>query len=124
MLKAATNQGIRFLVYTDTTKVLQNYWSSKVMCDVVAGGFAGFCSVMANNPLDVIKTRLQGGDAHLYKGVSDCAKKIIAEQGMMGFYSGVVPRLSRVVLDVALTFSIFGALKRQIQAYILANQKE
>ena len=79
MLKAATNQGIRFLVYTDTTKWLQNYWSSKMMCDVVAGGFAGFCSVMANNPLDVIKTRLQGRDAHLYNGVTDCAKKIISE---------------------------------------------
>ena len=32
----------------------------------------------------------------------------------MGFYSGVKPRLARVILDVALTFSIFGALKRKI----------
>ena len=37
----------------------------------------------------------------------------------MGFYSGVGPRLCRVVADVALTFSIFGALKRQIQQMLM-----
>ncbi len=32
----------------------------------------------------------------------------------MGFYSGAKPRLARVIADVALTFSIYGALKRFI----------
>ena len=40
----------------------------------------------------------------------------------MGFYSGVGPRLARVILDVALTFSIFGALKRQMQQYLMDRQ--
>ena len=69
---------------------------------------------MANNPIDVIKTRMQGVDAQKYSGFLDCGKQIIAENGVMGFYSGVKPRLARVILDVALTFSIFGALKRKI----------
>jgi len=29
-----------------------------VLADLLAGGFAGFCSVMGNNPVDVIKTRM------------------------------------------------------------------
>jgi solute carrier family 25 citrate transporter 1 len=74
---------------------------------------------MANNPVDVIKTKMQGVDAHKYKGFLDCGKHIMAESGMMGFYSGVVPRLARVILDVALTFSIFGALKRKIQLFLM-----
>jgi len=41
----------------------------------------------------------------------------------MGFYSGVVPRLARVVLDAALTFSIFHSLKRNVTLY-LAGKKE
>lgn len=41
---------------------------------MIAGGFAGFCSVMANNPVDVIKTRMQGVEAHRYSGFGDCAK--------------------------------------------------
>lgn len=85
-----------------------------MICDLIAGGFAGFCSVMANNPVDVIKTRMQGVDAGKYSGVLDCGREILAKDGFTGFYSGAKPRLARVILDVALTFSIFGILKRKI----------
>jgi len=106
---------VRFVVYTDTAKFLQGYINKKVVTDLMAGGFAGFVSVMCNNPVDVIKTKMQGVDAAKYANFLDCGKQVIAEAGVMGFYSGVGPRLCRVVADVALTFSIFGALKRQIQ---------
>ena len=49
-----------------------------MLCDVLAGGFAGFCSTMANNPVDVIKTKMQGVDAHKYNGFMDCGKQIMA----------------------------------------------
>lgn len=54
---------MRFVVYTDTAKLLEQYIHYKMVTDLIAGGFAGFCSVMANNPVDVIKTRLQGVQA-------------------------------------------------------------
>ena len=110
------------MVYTDTAKFLKDYISMKVACDLIAGGFAGFCSVMANNPVDVIKTRLQGVDPTRYNGFMDCGRQIYAEAGAMGFYSGVKPRLARVIADVALTFSIFGALKRQIQIFLQSRE--
>lgn len=81
---------------------------------MLAGGFAGFCSTIANNPVDVVKTKMQGLDAHRYSGFADCFAKTLAEAGPMGFYQGVGPRLLRVVADVALTFSIFHGLKRNI----------
>jgi hypothetical protein len=31
---------------------------NKILVDLFAGGFAGFCSVMFNNPIDVIKTKM------------------------------------------------------------------
>ena len=40
----------------------------KVIADLISGGFAGFCSVMFNNPIDVIKTKMQGLDANRYNG--------------------------------------------------------
>lgn len=120
LLKQSSNQGIRFLVFADSTKFLQRYIDNKPVADFFAGGFAGFCSTMANNPVDVIKTKMQGVHAHEYNGFLDCGNKILHEHGVMGFYHGVVPRLCRVCLDVALTFSIYGALKRQIQV-LLAN---
>lgn len=89
-----------------------------MFCDLIAGGFAGAVSVFANNPVDVVKTKLQGVEAHKYAGAIDCARQVMKNDGPLGFYSGVRPRLARVVLDVALTFSIFGALKRKIQALL------
>jgi len=67
---------------------------------------------MANNPLDVIKTNMQGMEAAKYGGMIGCGKHILTHEGLGGFYKGVVPRLARVVLDVAITFSIFNSLKR------------
>lgn len=118
LLKQSSNQGVRFLVYTDTAKYLQKYINNKMACDFVAGGFAGFCSTMFNNPVDVIKTRMQGVDAHKYNGFIDCGKKILAESGPMGFYAGVVPRLCRVCMDVALTFSIYGQMRIAIASVL------
>jgi solute carrier family 25 citrate transporter 1 len=40
--------------------------------DGLAGAFAGFCSTMANNPVDVIKTKMQGLQAAKYNGFVDC----------------------------------------------------
>ena len=120
ILKQSTNQAVRFVVFADTQKFLQNYISTKVICDLIAGGFAGFCSVMFNNPIDVIKTQMQTGSNTL--GFMGVARDIVAQRGMMGFYAGVVPRLARVVLDAALTFSIFHSLKRNVIAY-LENRK-
>ncbi len=77
------------------------------MVDLLAGGFAGFCSVMFNNPVDVIKTNLQGLDAAKYGGFAGAFTHILQNEGPMGFYKGVGPRLARVILDVALTFTIY-----------------
>lgn len=67
---------------------------------------------MFNNPIDVIKTNLQGLEAHKYGGVMGCAKHIITHEGPLGFYKGVGPRLARVILDVGLTFTIYNQIRR------------
>ena len=71
------------------------------------GGFAGACSVLGNTPLDVVKTRMQGLEASKYKSTFDCAKTIMVNEGPKAFYKGTIPRMSRVVLDVAITFMIY-----------------
>jgi len=74
LLRQSTNQGVRFVVFEDSSKFLTNYISTKVLVDLLSGGFAGFCSVMFNNPIDVIKTNMQGLEAAKYGGVMGCAK--------------------------------------------------
>ena len=40
----------------------------------LSGALAGAISCVANNAVDVVKTKLQGLDAHLYKNGFDCFK--------------------------------------------------
>ena len=89
-----------------------------MFCDFLSGAFAGFCSVMFNNPIDVIKTNLQGMEAAKYGGVMGCFTHIMKNEGPLGFYKGVGPRLARVILDVAITFSVFNQLKRLMVNYM------
>lgn len=99
------------MVFADTKERLQPYFRNKVLIDLLSGAFAGFCSTMFNNPIDVIKTKMQGVNASKL-GVMGHAGEIYATRGFMGFYSGIGPRLVRVMLDAALTFSLFHQLKR------------
>lgn len=89
-----------------------------MVVDLFSGGFAGFCSTMANNPVDVVKTKMQGLESHKYNGFVDCFKQVYARSGIMGFYSGIGPRLCRVILDVALTFAIFHQIKRTVTKFV------
>jgi hypothetical protein len=105
------------VVFGKTKDQLSPFIKNKIICDLLSGAFAGFCSTLANNPIDVCKTKMQGvdGKGKTFTGVFS---NIYATQGFMGFYSGVKPRLLRVMLDAALTFSVFHQLKRWAAAYI------
>jgi solute carrier family 25 (mitochondrial citrate transporter), member 1 len=118
ILKQSTNQGVRFVVFEDAQKVTQSIIPIKVVADLLAGAFAGVCSTMVNNPIDVIKTNLQGLESHKYKGVVDCFGHILKDEGIRGFYKGVGPRLARVTLDVGLTFAIFNSIKRKLVEFV------
>ncbi|KAL4223751.1 hypothetical protein ACF0H5_017217 [Mactra antiquata] len=110
ILKQSSNQAVRIFVM----ETLKHWYRGEdhhkevpMLINGCFGAFAGLCSVYANTPVDVIKTRLQGLDAHKYKGTIDCAIKIYKYEGLRAFYKGTVPRLSRVCLDVAITFMIY-----------------
>ena len=52
-------------------------------------------------------SRMQGLEAHKYKNTFHCAKQIMLNEGPRAFYKGTIPRMSRVCLDVAITFMIY-----------------
>ncbi|XP_034048235.1 tricarboxylate transport protein B, mitochondrial [Thalassophryne amazonica] len=110
VLKQGSNQAIRFYVMTTLKNSYKGDNPNKAMNPLVTGFFgaiAGAASVFGNTPLDVIKTRMQGLEAHKYKGTVDCAVKILKYEGPLAFYKGTVPRLGRVCLDVAIVFVIY-----------------
>ena len=46
LMKQSSNQGVRFLVYEDTQEFLKKYIGIDFLRNLIAGAFAGFCSVM------------------------------------------------------------------------------
>jgi solute carrier family 25 citrate transporter 1 len=65
---------------------------------------------------------MQGLEAKKYKGAMDCFFTIFKNEGIRGLYKGTVPRLSRVVLDVALTFTLFEYIKAGLD-YVMPDSK-
>ena len=114
VMKQSSNQGVRFVVFEDAQKIYNRFIPVKIIADLFAGATAGICSTFINNPVDVVKTNMQGLDSHKYTGTVDCFAQIMKTEGIMGFYKGIGPRLARVTLDVGLTFAIFNSLKRKL----------
>lgn len=86
--------------------------------EFLAGGFGGCCLVLSGHPLDTIKVRLQTmpdvkpGQAPLYNGTVDCAKKIVANEGVKGLYKGMLAPLLGVAPMYAICFLGFGVGKQ------------
>lgn len=113
IIKQGSNQAIRFFVMESLKheyRVYKNLDHNASVPVLVTGAFgliAGAASVYGNTPVDVVKTRMQGLESSKYKNTLDCAVQIMKNEGPKAFYKGTVPRLSRVCLDVAITFMIY-----------------
>lgn len=110
MMKQGSNQAIRFFVMESLKDWYRGGDPKKPVNKLVVGLFgavAGAASVFGNTPIDVVKTRMQGLESSKYKNTLDCAIQIMKNEGPKAFYKGTVPRLSRVCLDVAITFMIY-----------------
>ncbi|XP_076383578.1 mitochondrial citrate transporter scheggia [Megalopta genalis] len=110
ILKQGSNQAIRFCVMNMLKDWYKGDNKDASVPKLVIGGFgacAGAASVFGNTPLDVVKTRMQGLEAAKYKNTVDCIIQIWKNEGPTAFYKGTLPRLSRVCLDVGITFMIY-----------------
>eukprot|EP00004_Rigifila_ramosa_P024791 TRINITY_DN7276_c0_g1_i1.p1 TRINITY_DN7276_c0_g1~~TRINITY_DN7276_c0_g1_i1.p1 ORF type:complete len:320 (-),score=73.83 TRINITY_DN7276_c0_g1_i1:53-1012(-) len=119
ILKQGSNQAVRFATYGKVVSLISSNPSKPAPLESAsAGAVAGALSVFANNPVDVIKTRMQGLDAGLYKSSIDCGMSILRKEGFMYFYKGVGPRLARVTGDVAIVMTLYNQLNRLLEEYI------
>ncbi|XXH00205.1 hypothetical protein Hte_006547 [Hypoxylon texense] len=77
------------------------------MLGSAAGAFGAFMVY----PIDLVKTRMQnqrGADPgqRLYKNSLDCFRKVIANEGFRGLYSGVLPQLVGVAPEKAIKLTV------------------
>jgi len=105
VIKQASNHGLRFVWYSEyKNMVTQNGAIALTPVMAFVGGMtAGIFSALGNQPADVIKTRMQGVRP-VYISTWDCIRKTFEDEGAAGFYTGIVPRLSRVIPGQGILF--------------------
>ena len=77
---------------------------------------------LANNPLDVVKTRMQKqvispGKAPKYDGLLSSCAAIGREEGIGALWRGITPRLMRIMPGQAITFTTYEAVTVRIERY-------
>ncbi len=78
---------------------------------MLAGGCAGALSVCINNPVDVVKSRMQGTNGNMYKGTFDCFKLMIKQEGFSSLFKGLSARVPRLFCSQAIQFSVYEKVK-------------
>ncbi|XP_057529167.1 S-adenosylmethionine carrier 1, chloroplastic/mitochondrial [Amaranthus tricolor] len=81
--------------------------------NAVIGAFAGALTGAITTPLDVIKTRLMiQGSANQYKGIVNCVKTIVREEGPPALLKGIGPRVLWIGIGGSIFFGVLESTKR------------
>ncbi|CAM9102361.1 unnamed protein product [Ectocarpus sp. 13 AM-2016] len=123
--KQGSNQGLRFMWFNKYKGIISDD-GARPLSDVenLLGGMSAGCfSTLGNNPFDVVKTRMQGVDAAKYKNTVDCFRQIIKDEGVKGFYKGVVPRLGRVVPGQGIIFMSYERIQTFVAGIVEGPKK-
>lgn len=110
--RQAANSAVRFGSYNFLKQAAQSYTAPGEKLSTPAtfgiGATAGLITVLVTQPLDTIKTRMQSLDARKeYGNTARCAARIFREEGVLTFWSGVAPRLVRLVMSGAIVFTMY-----------------
>lgn len=109
-LRQASGVGVRFAIY-GRVKALLTTDPPQLWQSALAGGITGCASTALNNPIDVVKTRIeaqdQAGAAKEYTGTLQCLRAIVRQEGVAALYRGVAPRMMKISLGQAITFSAY-----------------
>mmetsp|Transcript_1446 Transcript_1446/g.4514 ORF Transcript_1446/g.4514 Transcript_1446/m.4514 type:complete len:317 (-) Transcript_1446:356-1306(-) len=125
-LRQATSVPVRFLVFYGMKdrlqQVEQSAWRTPFLESLLCGGVAGGVSTLINNPIDVMKSRIQAQNTsrHVqakYSGFADCVRKSLAAEGSAVLWHGLVPRMLRIVPGQAISFAAYEFICRQMQQH-------
>ncbi|XP_030549934.1 folate transporter 1, chloroplastic isoform X2 [Rhodamnia argentea] len=96
----------------------QTHWQWE---NAAAGGLAGFATVAATHPLDVVRTRFQANDGRVvylptYKNTPQALFAIARSEGLRGLYAGFLPAVLGSSLSWGLYFFFYGRAKERYSA--------
>jgi len=109
-IRQASGVGVRFAIY-GRVKALLTTDPPQIWQSAVAGGLTGCASTALNNPIDVVKTRIeaqdQAGGKKEYTGTFQCLRAIVRQEGVTALYRGIAPRMMKISIGQAITFTAY-----------------
>ena len=92
----------------------------KLLIGCISGGFAQTISY----PVDTVRKAMQVAPSGTYKGMCDCAIKIVKTEGVTGLFKGISMNLLKVVPFSALSFYCYEEARLVLNKFIeLKNKK-
>jgi solute carrier family 25 (mitochondrial citrate transporter), member 1 len=129
MLRQGLNQAVNFTAYNAAKNWLLNWQNTRELAPwqaLVLGGVSGGMGPLVNNPLDVVKTRLQKqvvvpGKPAKYTGLVQACGLIAKEEGVLALWKGITPRLLRIMPGQAITFMTYEAVSKQLSQHVFRS---
>lgn len=117
MMRQGCNQAVNFTTYNvfkEKVLAIQNKKELDHWQCLLLGGISGGFGPMVNNPLDVVKTRMQKqvirpDKPAKYTGITQAIGLIYKEEGFFALWKGITPRLLRIMPGQAITFMTYEA---------------
>ena len=100
-----------FLVARNLAPQVEKEEDETAGCFIIAGLAAGTCAAVVSTPLDNIKTQLQLGQN---KTFSEAGHKIFRQRGIVGFWTGVLPRACYMAPSAAIVMTTYEFTKNAL----------
>eukprot|EP01116_Phalansterium_solitarium_P011888 TRINITY_DN27736_c0_g1_i1.p1 TRINITY_DN27736_c0_g1~~TRINITY_DN27736_c0_g1_i1.p1 ORF type:complete len:302 (-),score=80.08 TRINITY_DN27736_c0_g1_i1:565-1470(-) len=119
IMRDAPYSGFYFVFYQESKARLKHLGLPTFVLSGVSATVSGVLATVLTHPQDIIKTRLQlqvvqsaGNVAMLtppayYTGIGDVVRRICREEGVRGFFKGLVPRLLRRPVTAVVTWVLY-----------------
>ena len=88
----------------------------------IAGGTGGSVSAILNNPIDVVKSRIQSGKASNQTGVISTMRHMLMTDGIKSFGAGLQARCVRLFVSQAIQFTIVDKIVETMKQRDLARK--
>ncbi|OAL70820.1 mitochondrial carrier protein [Trichophyton violaceum] len=105
--------GLNFMTYESIRKVLtpEGDANPSALRKLLAGAISGAVAQTCTYPFDVLRRRFQintmSGLGYKYTSIFDAVRVIALEEGLRGFYKGIVPNLLKVAPSMASSWLSF-----------------
>ena len=120
-MPTAIRQSPRAYAYHEISRMLvEGKWGSKSGEKApwhapVAGALCGTLSVILNNPIDVVKSRIQAeSDASKQRGMLTTLGRTVKNEGPQALYKGITPRVAKIAAGQAIVFSLYEKITNAI----------